>query len=105
MQIFDLTQLVDQPPDQDLNRFMWSSQIGGYDESPMVTGDYVCLQCGLYSPTPKQVETYARFKTSCDTFDSIFKRMHPCGLKRLAFSGWAKFRTKLSLVEQDWYSC
>ena len=94
VQTFNPALLVPQPPGQDLNRFMWNGKLRVIDEGPMVADDHVCLQCGIYSPTEKQTQSYYLYHATGSTLDALLGRMYPYGCLRLAFAGWNLFRMK-----------
>ena len=98
VQTFNPAQLVPQPPDQDMNRFMWNEQLMVLDEGPIVADDHVCLQCGIYSPTEKQAQAYYLFHANRSTLDALLGRMYPYGRLRVAFAGWNLFRRKRRLL-------
>ena len=88
MQRFDPDRLYPLAPGQNLFRSELDWTGPGLD--PLQRGDAICLRCGLYNPSGKQIVAFERFQRIKDLIDVLLNRRNPMGALLAAFRGWLK---------------
>ena len=86
VQTFDANHIHPLTDVEDFKRYRWNGAT--FDTSVMRTGDRVCLQCGIVTPTTEQRRNYNKYRLVQRAISALLYFTFPCGLLQRSFTGW-----------------